>query len=76
MRIDPIDTSMGNGICQKGEDALLHAGVVSCRSCHAPVNLGFEDGGAQDLSRPKLLQDLVGLMKRKPGSEFQPEAQS
>ena len=65
MRIDPIDMRMGNGIRQKGKDALLHARVGLYRSCHAPMNLGFEDRGTQDLSRPKLLQDLVGLMERK-----------
>jgi hypothetical protein len=65
MRIDPMDMRMGNGICQKGKDALLRGPIVFYRSRHAPMNLRFEDCGTQDLSRPKLLQDLVSLMKWK-----------
>src|ERR1700674_1398383 len=38
--------------------------VCSKWSCHAPLDLGFEDCGTQNLSRPQLCKHLVGFSKR------------
>src|ERR1700733_13802515 len=61
--IDAVDARMRRRVGQKCEDPVLQFGIGWGRSCHAP-DLDFEHRGTQELPRPELVENFVGLDKR------------